>query len=177
LDGPRILELGHGPGHLQLALLAKGCQVFGLDESRQMGLLAVKRMKKGSLSFGLVNGYAQFAPFASGSFDQVLATFPSEYIYAPHTAQEIYRLLVPGGSAVILPIAWITSSHWIYRLAAWLFRTTGQAPANKDSLPLVEFTSPYEEAGFEVVVKDIILETSQLVILQAFKPVNSTLLN
>ena len=37
LDGPLVLEIGHGPGHLQVALQAKGIQAVGLDASAQMG--------------------------------------------------------------------------------------------------------------------------------------------
>jgi ubiquinone/menaquinone biosynthesis C-methylase UbiE len=40
LEGPRVLELGHGPGHLQRALLNKGINTFGIDESRSMGILS-----------------------------------------------------------------------------------------------------------------------------------------
>ena len=35
LEGPRVLELGHGPGHLQLALFESGLAPLGLDASRQ----------------------------------------------------------------------------------------------------------------------------------------------
>ena len=36
INGPRVLELGFGPGHLQAGLHAAGMEPFGLDESSQM---------------------------------------------------------------------------------------------------------------------------------------------
>src|SRR5258705_9904453 len=69
VDGPRVLEIGHGPGHLQQALCRKGLQVFGLDESRQMGRMAYSRLKRAGLPIRLSCGYAQSIPFAAGCFD------------------------------------------------------------------------------------------------------------
>ncbi len=108
LTGPNILELGHGPGHLQIALGQRGFHPIGLDESKQMGTLAYRRLHRQKLSPRLVNGYAQSIPFSTGRFSHVVATFPSEYIFEKETAGEIYRVLVPGGTAVILPFAMIT---------------------------------------------------------------------
>ena len=36
LPGPRVLELGHGPGHLLQRLCENGIQVYGIDESPTM---------------------------------------------------------------------------------------------------------------------------------------------
>ena len=45
LVGPQILELGHGPGHIQKSLLQEGKQIVGLDLSPQMGRISEKRMR------------------------------------------------------------------------------------------------------------------------------------
>lgn len=44
LEGPNILELGPGPGHLQLALARRGLISFGLDASPQMTRMAALRL-------------------------------------------------------------------------------------------------------------------------------------
>ncbi len=80
VQGPRVLEIGHGPGHMLLALQMKGCRVMGLDLSPQMGRLARKRAP----SVPLVRGRVQDLPYAEGSFDTVLATFPTEYVVDAH---------------------------------------------------------------------------------------------
>src|SRR5512143_1827971 len=59
VEGARVLEIGHGPGHLQLDLRQTGRQVMGLDESRQMGRLARNRLLRGRFTeINLVRGIA-----------------------------------------------------------------------------------------------------------------------
>ena len=148
LKGLRVLELGHGPGHLLAVMHAGGLKVVGLDESKWMGLLGFKRLC--GVGFGglVVNGYAQFMPFPNSSFDQVVSTFPSEFIMDPRTLSETHRILVDGGELVILPSAWITGTGVYDRLAAWLFRVTGQANDWGD-----QFLEPIKKAGFQVRVE------------------------
>jgi ubiquinone/menaquinone biosynthesis C-methylase UbiE len=148
LKGPRVLELGHGPGHLLVAVQAKGLEVVGLDESRWMGVLAFKRLSGAVCGVLLVNGYAQFMPFPNDSFDQIASTFPPEFIADPRTLSEAHRVLVDRGELIILPTAWITGAGLYDRLAAWLFQVTGQAGAWDD-----RYTEPLKKAGFEVKVE------------------------
>ncbi len=127
LDG-RVLELGFGPGHLQQSLNEKNLPAFGLDESQPMARQASRRLKKAGLTQRLSRGLAQNLPFAANTFDCAVATFPAEYIFDPHTLEEVHRVLAPGGKFVILPMAWITGTRPLERLAAWLFRVSGEAP-------------------------------------------------
>ncbi len=75
----RVLEIGFGPGHLQISLNEKIIPTFGLDESPQMGRQAARRIKKAGAIARLTRGYAQSIPFAGEAFDSVVATFPAEY--------------------------------------------------------------------------------------------------
>ena len=165
LTGPRVLELGHGPGHLQARLFAEGLQVFGLDESSQMGYQARKRLLRKGFKPGLTRGLAQALPYPAGTFQQVVATFPSEYISDRHTWLEIYRVLTPGGEGVVLLLAWITEKRWYGRLAAWLFRITGQAPPKWDDRLL----EPLQQAGFQSRVEHISLSASTLLVIRLKK--------
>ena len=44
INGPRLLELGHGPGHLQRLLRDRGLDAVAIDESTQMGRIAKHRL-------------------------------------------------------------------------------------------------------------------------------------
>jgi ubiquinone/menaquinone biosynthesis C-methylase UbiE len=161
LSGGRILELGHGPGHLQTALCQCGQATTGLDASQQMGHQACNRLRRAGYPVRLARGLAQQLPFAAGSFDQVVATFPTEYIVDPHTLAEIGRVLAPGGELLILPTAWITGSGWLHRAAAQLFAVTGQSPAWDE-----RFLKPIHQAGFSTQVEMIQQKNSQLLLVR-----------
>ncbi|MBN2386105.1 MAG: methyltransferase domain-containing protein [Anaerolineales bacterium] len=167
LEGPRTLELGFGPGHLQGVMQTAGLQPFGLDRSPQMLRQAARRLRAQGQTPRLLRGYAQFAPFRDGAFQSVVATFPSEYIFDPATLAEVRRLLAPGGRLVVIPAAWITGTGVLERLAAWLFRVTGQATAVRTLRPIVE--ARFVAAGFEVASEFVEFPGSQVLVLVARK--------
>lgn len=169
LPGPSVLELGSGPGHLLLALRRRGRQAWGVDLSPQMTRLAARRLRRAGFPPVVVNGYAQDLPFSGGAFEQVVATFPAEYLWEAATLAEIHRVLTPDGACVILLVAWITGSAPWDRAAAWLFRVTGQAPD-----PLAEswprqVRAPFARAGFHVRVERRTLKRSRVLVLIAHK--------
>lgn len=170
IDHPPVLELGHGPGHLQVDLARQGVLCFGLDESRQMSRLARRRLLRFGLIPRLARGVSQSLPFPSGSLRQVVATFPSEYILQPETLGEIYRVLAPGGEFVMLPAAWITGVHPVHRMAAGLFRITGQSPEKSEELALEIWARPIREAGLIVETINIQMKASLLFLIRATKP-------
>ena len=104
LDG-QVLELGFGPGHLQVSLHESGRPAFGLDESSQMNRQASRRLQRKGFPANLARGRAENLPFPAGSFETVVATFPAEYLFKAMTLGQIRRVLVPGGRLVIVPAA------------------------------------------------------------------------
>lgn len=170
LDGPRVLELGHGPGHLLIALAHKGVHAIGIDASPHMTQQAARRIRRhlrGELigQLHLARAKAPDLPFESSSFDQVIATFPTEYIFQPETLVQIARILRSGGSLVVLPVAWITGRGIFDRLAAGLFHLTGQAPDWDERLLI-----PFTQAGFLVSTQTIDLVDSQVLVIVGKKP-------
>jgi ubiquinone/menaquinone biosynthesis C-methylase UbiE len=130
-----------------------------------MGWLARKRLLRLGFKPGLTRGHAQTLPFPANTFQHVVATFPSEYIADPRTLPEIYRVLTPGGEAVLLLLAWITDKRWYGRLAAWLFRVTGQAPVKWDD----RYLDTFQRMGFQSSAEQIALRTSTLLIVHLKK--------
>lgn len=160
LTGLVVLELGHGPGNLLVAMRNSNISAVGLDLSRQMGRLAKRRNPKAAL----VRADGRRLPFADGSFDQIVATFPTEYILRPVTLAAVQRMLAPGGQFLLLPVAWLRGGNPLSRLAAWLFRVTGQAG---DWDP--RFSQQVAAAGFQVVEQRIDLGHSEVMLLLATK--------
>jgi ubiquinone/menaquinone biosynthesis C-methylase UbiE len=167
LNGPRVLELGHGPGHLQVALhqkitggAANSLQIIGLDKSKQMGKIANQLLKSHRHQPALINADAQRLPLPNESIHQIVATFPSEYISSPQTLDEVQRVLKPGGKLVVLALAWITGKRLHQRAAAKLFEITGQAPAWDD-----RYLEPVRKKGFETQVERVSSQNSQMLII------------
>lgn len=181
LHGPRVLELGYGPGHLQLAMRRKGLRCTGVDASPQMARLAYLRFVRSGFDPGVIIGYAHLTPFPNHTFDQIVATFPSDYISRPDTLAEVRRLLKPDGEFLVLPVAWITGQKLIDRLATWLFRITHQAPSSRPvpvtnsagSSPVIpddlkdQFLKPLQAAGFSASVEIIQASSSILLLIHA----------
>ena len=168
IKGTHILELGHGPGHLQRILLSRDLLTVGLDESRQMGSIAKARLQKsGYAQFNLIRGIGQDLPFPAEAFDTVVATFPSEYIFEKRALSEVRRTLTNGGRLIVLPVAWVTGAGLLDRIAAWLFRITGQAPSDLSEQSTHQLVEPFIEAGFQVETERLEVQSSRVLIVIA----------
>ena len=161
IRGMRILELGHGPGHLQRIMLDLNLDSVAIDESAQMGTLARRRI---GAAHKLTRGLAQHLPFASNSFDSIVSTFPTDYIFSAQTLSEISRCLSDGGRLVVLAVAWPKSGF-----LKWLYRVTGESPADGQASIRSKMEQPFIKAGFEIQIKVVEVESSNLMILIANK--------
>ena len=170
IEGMSVLELGHGPGHLQCLLRDRNLLTVGLDESRQMGFLAKRLLSRnGYAQANLVRGLGQGLPFPAGTFETILATFPTEYIFEEHTLSEVQRTLTNGGRLIVLPVAWITGKGTLDKLMSWLFRFTGQAPSDPLDEVSRRLKEPFLMAGFQVKIQKIEVKSSLLLIVLAEK--------
>jgi ubiquinone/menaquinone biosynthesis C-methylase UbiE len=162
ITGTRILEIGHGPGHLQRILLSRSLDSVAIDESKPMGLLAQRNTSGKAL---LTRAIAQGLPFADASFDTVIATFPAEYINDPLTLAEVRRCLSEGGRFIVLPVALQMGRKPLERLMSLLFRITRQSLVDPLEEVKEKLSIPFVEAGFEVEVKELQVKSSLLLVL------------
>lgn len=162
--GTRLLELGHGPGHLQRLFIEMGLLPAGLDESAPMGRLARARLDRAGQPVRLTRGVAQCLPFAAASFDCVVSTFPSEYIYDERTLAEVWRVLVAGGCLIVLPAVRPKN-----RILDWLFKVTGQSPAEALEMSKQKISAPFLHAGFETDVQILDVQSGMLMLVLATK--------
>jgi ubiquinone/menaquinone biosynthesis C-methylase UbiE len=144
LQGERILELAHGPGHLLMTMMDQGLSTVGLDLSPYMGRLAKRCLQRAGLAVPLVRAHAHALPFREGCFDSVVAAFPTEFILAPATWREAARVLRNSGQRLVI----VASAHLGGRdplscFIRWLYRATGQ-----DKLLPSGFATVMEKTGF-----------------------------
>ncbi|HMQ29592.1 MAG TPA: methyltransferase domain-containing protein [Chloroflexaceae bacterium] len=158
----RTLELGFGPGHLQLALAARP-GAAGLDASPQMAARAARRLRRAGRRPRLARGLAQALPFPAASFDTVVATFPAEYILDRLTHAEVRRVLAPGGRLVIVPYAELAPG--LYRRAVDLaYALTLQAPARRAG-PDAQAAAPLSVAGIALAPRWVAVGPSRVMVL------------
>jgi ubiquinone/menaquinone biosynthesis C-methylase UbiE len=165
IKGVHILELGHGPGHLQFVLQHNSrLDSAAIDESATMGRIAKRRLGH---SQKLSRAVAQKIPFASETFDSVISTFPSEYIFDTQTLSEAHRVLRSDGRLIILPAALPKNP-----LSGWLFKATGQSqPEAHDSINL-KITETMSRANFTTEIHRVELKSGSLLIIIAEKRKN-----
>lgn len=161
LVGERVLELGHGPGHLLVALAERGFRPVGLDVSPHMGRLARRRLRRARLTPPLVHARAQTLPFAAHSFDSVAATFPTAYIVDPATLKEVARVLRPGGRLVVVVGAQLCGQDPLCRFVEWLYFITGQREAAGD------WGAPFAAAGLKTSRVQVEMKRSRVWLLVA----------
>lgn len=104
IRGMDVLELGCGLGDLLADMLAEGYTCRAIEHSPQMVEAARDTLRKRRVGQPnwIIQGSAQHLPFSSNSFDTVVSTFPSEYIYDPDTISEVARVLRTGGRLIVI---------------------------------------------------------------------------
>ena len=182
IHGNRILEIGHGPGHLQRILLDGNLIAVGIDESAQMGRLAKHNLRRlasrshihaeaqspssstqvAYTRINLTRGVAQYLPFPDQSFDTIIATFPTLYISDPRTLAEIKRCLLDDGRLIVLPVA-LPKNFFL----EWLFKITHQSPTETVEIVKSRLEEPFVAAGFQTEIKTLDLKSGLLLIVVA----------
>jgi ubiquinone/menaquinone biosynthesis C-methylase UbiE len=179
IEGNRVLEIGHGPGHLQRILRSGGRLAVGIDESAQMGRLAKRNLMRkvpaqtsmvsspssAYTQINLTRGVAQALPFPNAAFDTIVATFPTQYITDPHTLSEVKRCLADGGRFVVLPVA-VPKNPFL----DWLFRVTHQSPAEALDIVKANLKQPFVAAGFATELKTLDEKSGTLLVILATNP-------
>ena len=104
LYGHDVLELGCGLGDLLVDMIKAGYNCRAVEHSPQMVQAARNTLQHHQVGdkTWVIQGVAQQLPFADASFDSVVSTFPSEYIYNPDTIAEVERVLRPGGRLIVV---------------------------------------------------------------------------
>jgi SAM-dependent methyltransferase len=131
IQGSDVLEVGCGLGTLLADMLAAGYHCRAVDASKEMVAAARARLKRRRCADAeeLVSlAHVQHLPFADASFDTVVSTFPTPYIYDLAALGEIARVLRPGGRLVVVEGATLLPANALLRpLAGFQSAVYGQS--------------------------------------------------
>ena len=102
-SGSAVLEVAPGPGFLAIELARLGSyRIVGLDISKSFVRIATENAARAGVQVTFREGNASSMPFESDSFDFVCCRAAFKNFSEPVQAlNEMYRVLKPGGKAVI----------------------------------------------------------------------------
>ena len=102
-----LLDLGTGTGTLARGFAARGCSVIGMDISAQLLEQAKDLSLQQGLGIEFRLGKAEETGLPDASFDVVSAGQCWHWFDRPRAAQEVKRLLKPGGRVLIAHFDWL----------------------------------------------------------------------
>ena len=161
----RVLEVAPGPGYLAIELARLGpYQITGLDISRSFVRMATVYAQQAGVDVEFRQGDAAALPFAGDNFDFVVCRAAFKNFSDPVGAlTEIYRVLRPGGEALIIDmrndatdteIDTAVEDMHLDRLNTFLTRMTFKHMLRKRAYSIQDFqamvaATPFHEAEIE----------------------------
>jgi ubiquinone/menaquinone biosynthesis C-methylase UbiE len=144
-DGGRVLEIGFGPGRLQVALAGRAAQCLGLDLGWGMCRFTQQRLRRLGLVSRIVCGSVFSLPYPAESFDTVVSTFAfSGFPNGAQAMAEMARVTAAGGRVVLIDIGLPADQNRLGVFLASLWERMGDFLYDQPGL--------MQAAGLEVAV-------------------------
>ena len=103
--GSRVLEVAPGPCYLAIELARRGYQVVGLDISASFVQIAQAKAREAGVAIDFQRGNASDMALDADTFDLIICRAAFKNFTEPVRAiQEMYRVLKPGGKALIVDL-------------------------------------------------------------------------
>ena len=172
-SGCNVLEVAPGPGFFAVELAKLGdFKITGLDISRTFVEIAMENARNAGVKIDFRLGNASAMPFADESFDFIYCSAAFKNFSEPVKAlDEIYRVLRPGGEAMVMDLRKDVSLDEIdayvkqsgrSRIDAWLTSWAFRCMLIKRAYTKDEFSRMAEQSRFgtcQIQVGRIGLET------------------
>ena len=141
----RVADLGCASGTFATILRREGFRCAGIDISHAM--TALGRRQHPTVSF--VTGDIEALPFGSGSLDAVFLTGVLHHLPNPSAcAQEVFRVLRPGGAFVAFDPNGANPFFYLYRDPDSPLSAEGSQPEQRPALAVI--STRILEAGIQV---------------------------
>jgi 2-polyprenyl-3-methyl-5-hydroxy-6-metoxy-1,4-benzoquinol methylase len=152
-DGERVLDVGCSTGYLARPLVARGCEVVGIEQDPAAAQAAREVCQE--VVVGDVETMAM--PFAPGSFDVVLCGDLIEHLRTPEDFLARVRPLLAAGGRLVLTTP--TVANWAMRLGLLVgrWRYTERGILDRTHLHLftrATLVEALERSGYRVVDLD-----------------------
>ena len=163
-QGGDMLEVAPGPGFVAIEMAkGRGYRVTGLDVSRTMVELARSNAAEAGVDVAFRQGNVSTMPFADNSFDLLACSAAFKNFSEPHRAlEEMYRVLRPGGTAVILDLRRDVPMSEIGKY----FRALGLSTINRwitlATFRFMLLKRAYTPAQFEAMLADIPFRSKEI---------------
>lgn len=115
-----VLDLGTGTGLLARGFALRGAKVTGLDVAAAMIEAARQADHQAGIEITYHLASADNTGLPSESFDLVAAATCWHWFQGAQTAKEVWRLLKPGGWALICMLSWLPLPGNIVEQTEWL---------------------------------------------------------
>jgi ubiquinone/menaquinone biosynthesis C-methylase UbiE len=104
--GSKVLEVAPGPGYYAIELAKLGnYEITGLDISKTFVEIAMANASKAGVRVDFRQGNASNMPFGNETFDHLVCCAAFKNFTEPKLAlEEMYRVLRPGGQALIIDL-------------------------------------------------------------------------
>ena len=162
--GGDMLEVAPGPGYLAIEMAKGGAyRVTGLDVSRTMVELAQRNAAEAGVEADFRQGNASAMPFADESFDLLACSAAFKNFSEPHKAlEEMYRVLRPGGTALVLDLRRDVPMSEIRRYFGALELSTVERWFTLATFRLMLRRRAYTRPQFEAMLADIPFRSKEI---------------
>ena len=142
--GP-TLEVGFGTGELLLEMSRLGLDVVGLELSSEMHRVTARKLNRYGFSVWRVQSQSEAIPFTENTFNNIIVTFPSNYIARPETLRAFFRILKGEGRVIVAGLSVKFTARLKHRLTAWFLDDSGK-------YFISHLADEAEKAGFQAAV-------------------------
>jgi ubiquinone/menaquinone biosynthesis C-methylase UbiE len=163
-QGGDMLEVAPGPGFVAIEMAKGGTyRVTGLDVSRTMVELAQRNAADAGVDVAFRQGNASAMPFADESFDLLACSAAFKNFSEPHKAlEEMYRVLRPGGTALVLDLRRDVPMSEIRRYFGALELSTVERWFTLATFRLMLRRRAYTRPQFEAMLADIPFRSKEI---------------